>query len=96
MNNNSLVSGAGGLRFKSRAGEIGHKVANDLLPLEHFFEKSCVTRRLNDVEIGRAARYTLQRDTGSIPIIKDLIDFDLLISKFSNSNLWKISEQIQI
>ena len=42
---NAFVSPAGGLRFKSSAGQIGHNAANGLPPLQHFFEKSCVTRR---------------------------------------------------
>ena len=41
---NAFVSGAGGLRFKSRAGQIGHSVANGSPPLRHFFERSCVAR----------------------------------------------------
>ena len=41
---NAFVSGAGGLRFKSRAGQIGHSVANGSPPLQHFFEWSCVAR----------------------------------------------------
>ena len=39
---NAFVSGAGGLRFKSRAGQMGHSVANGSPPLRHFFERSCV------------------------------------------------------
>ena len=31
---------AGGLRFKSRAGQIGRCVANGSPPLRHFFERS--------------------------------------------------------
>ena len=41
---NTFVSGAGGLRFKSRAGQIGHSVANGSPPLRHIFESSCVAR----------------------------------------------------
>ena len=41
--NNAFVSGAGGLRIKSRAGQIGHSVANGSPPLQHF-KKSCVAR----------------------------------------------------
>ena len=41
---NAFVFGAGGLKFKSRAGQIGHSVANGAPPLRHFFEKSCVAR----------------------------------------------------
>ena len=41
---NAFVSGAGDLRFKSRAGQIRHRVANDLPPLQHFFERSCGAR----------------------------------------------------
>ena len=43
---NAFVAGAGGLRFKSRAGQIGHNVANGSPPLRHFFERSCVVRAL--------------------------------------------------
>ena len=39
---NAFVSGARGLRFKSRAGQTGHSVANVSPPLQHFFERSCV------------------------------------------------------
>ena len=41
---NAFVCGAGGLRFKSLAGQIEHSVANGSSPLQHFFEKSCVVR----------------------------------------------------
>ena len=33
-----FVSGAGGMRFKSRAGQIAHSVANGSLPLRHFLK----------------------------------------------------------
>ena len=35
---NEFVSGAGSMRFKSRAGQIGHSVANGLPPLRHFLD----------------------------------------------------------
>ena len=41
---NAFVSGAGGLRFKSQAGQIGHSIANGSPPLRHFFKRSCVAR----------------------------------------------------
>ena len=41
---NAFVAGAGGLRFKFRAGQIGHNVANGSPLLRHFFERSCVVR----------------------------------------------------
>ena len=41
---NAFVSRAGGLSFKSRAGQIGHSVANGSPPMQRFFEWSCVTR----------------------------------------------------
>ena len=41
---NVFVSGAENLRFKSRAGQIGHSVANGSPPLRHFFERSCAAR----------------------------------------------------
>ena len=39
---NAFVSGAGSLRFKSRAGQIGNGVANDSPPLQHFFKTNCI------------------------------------------------------
>ena len=41
---NAFVSGAGDQNFESRAGQIGHSVANGLPLLRHFFVKSCVDR----------------------------------------------------
>ena len=39
---NAFVSVAGGVRFKSRAGQIGQSNANGLPPPRHFFERSFV------------------------------------------------------
>ena len=39
---NVFVSGAGGLRFQSRTGQIGHSVIYGLPLLQHFFEWSFV------------------------------------------------------
>ena len=50
---NAFVSGAGGLRFKSRAGQIGHSVANGSSPCD-ISSKGAVLPRRNDVEIGPA------------------------------------------
>ena len=44
LSGNAFVSGAEGLRFKSRPGQIGRSVANGLPPLRHFFKQSCVAR----------------------------------------------------
>ena len=41
---NAFVSGAGGLGFKSWAGQIGHSVTNGSPTLRHFFDKICVAR----------------------------------------------------
>ena len=41
---NAFVSEAEGLKFISRAGQIGHSVANGLSPSQHFFESSCAAR----------------------------------------------------
>ena len=41
---NAFVSGAVGLRFKSRAGQIKPSVTNGSPTLQHFFEKSCVAQ----------------------------------------------------
>ena len=44
-----------GLRFKSQAVQFDFSVPTArLLGNTHFFEKSCVTRRYNDAEIGPA------------------------------------------
>ena len=51
---NAFVFGAGGLRFKSRAGQIEHNAANGSPPLRHFFKKSCVSRKGNDTWMGIA------------------------------------------
>ena len=37
LSGNAFVSGVGGLWFKSRAGQIRHRIANGSLPLQHFF-----------------------------------------------------------
>ena len=44
VSNQVFVSRAGDRRFKSRAGQIGHSVANGSPPLRHFFERSYVAR----------------------------------------------------
>ena len=68
---NAFISGAGGLRFKSRTGQIGHSVANGSPPLRHFFEWSCVAGR-NDAEMGPAnslhapAHYSEYNESGLI------------------------------
>ena len=69
---NAFVSGAGGLRFKSRAGKIGQSVVNGSPPLRHFFEKSCVARAQWRV-YGPRRLVTLQRNTASI--MKKLVCF---------------------
>ena len=43
------------LRFKSRACQIGHSVANGSPSLQHFLERSCVARRCNGAEMGPAS-----------------------------------------
>ena len=48
------VFGTEGLRFKSRAGQIGHSVANGSPPLLHFFKRCCYGRTRNDTEMGPA------------------------------------------
>ena len=50
---NAVASGAGSLRLKSRAGQIGHSVANVSPPLQLFFEWSCVAQ-CNYAEMGPA------------------------------------------
>ena len=67
---NAFVSGAGSLRFKSRADQIGQSVATGSPSLQYFFERSCVARRRNDAQIGPANLLTLRCNTESI--LKDL------------------------
>ena len=42
LSGNAFIFGAGGLRFKSWAGQIEHSVANGSPPLRHFFKRSYV------------------------------------------------------
>ena len=51
-NGHAFVSGAGGRRFKFRAGQIGRSVDNGLTPLGHF-ERIVLLGR-NDAEMGPA------------------------------------------
>ena len=62
---NAYVSGAGGLRFKSRAGQIEHSVANALPPQQHFFESTCVARAQMTRRWAPQSRYTLRRNTAN-------------------------------
>ena len=48
---NAFVSGAGGLRLKSRAGQSGHSVANGSPPMQHLLKEDVLPRRI-DAEIG--------------------------------------------
>ena len=41
------------LRFKYRAGQTGHSVANGSPPLRQFFERSCVARWRNYAKMVR-------------------------------------------
>ena len=45
---NAFVSGAGDLRFKSRAGQIGHSVANGSPPLPYVSSSEAELPRRND------------------------------------------------
>ena len=47
---NAFVSRAGGLRFKSWAGQSGRSVANCSTPLQSLFERRCVAHRRNDAK----------------------------------------------
>ena len=68
-----FVSGAGGLKFKSRAGQIEHSVANGSPPLHTFLRKElCCPGASGDG--AQPTRYTLRRITARMK--EDLI-FDL-------------------
>ena len=60
---NAFVSGERGLRFKSLAGQIEHRVADGSLLLRHFFE--AVSPGRNDAKMGPQIRNTLWRITVS-------------------------------
>ena len=59
------------MRFKSRAGQIGHSVANGSPPLRYFSEKRAVLPGRNDAEIGPVN--LLHASAYSASIMKDLI-----------------------
>ena len=65
-NGNAFVSGAGGQRFKSRASQIGHSVANGSPPLQHFFEKKLCRPGAMTRRWAPQTRYTLRSTTASI------------------------------
>ena len=46
--NAAFASRVEGLKFKSRAGQIGHSIDNGSPSLRHFFERSCVASRRNN------------------------------------------------
>ena len=46
----SSLSRAGGLRFISRAGQIGHNITNGSPPVKHLFERSWLARALRRVD----------------------------------------------
>ena len=49
-----FVSEAGGLRFKFRAGQIGHRDASGSPRLQYFLERRCVALRRDDAATGLA------------------------------------------
>ena len=65
-----FVSGAEGLRFNSRAGQIECSVAKGSSPLRHLFERSCVPGAMTQRWASQTG-YKLRRNTQSI--MKDLI-----------------------
>ena len=67
----AFISGAGGLRFKSRAGQIEHSVVNGSPLLRHFFERGFFASRRMMRRWAPQARYTFRRNTATI--IKDLV-----------------------
>ena len=70
---NAFVSGAGGLRFKSRASKIGHIVANGSSSLRQLFERSRVAASIATQRDGPRQLFTLRRNRANI--MKDLIWF---------------------
>ena len=61
---NVFVSGAGGLRFESWFGLIGHSATNGLPALLHFFKGGCVALRHSDADLAPPTCYTFWRNTG--------------------------------
>ena len=69
-------------RFKSRGGQIRHSVANGSPLLQHFFERSCVSRGAMTQRWAPQIGYTLRRN--SARIMKDLMKqnvFEVLLEK---------------
>ena len=58
-----FISGAGGLKFKSLAGQIGHKVTNGLPLLQQFFEKSVLPGSNDSAMTIPETHYTLWCNT---------------------------------
>ena len=50
-----FVSKAGNLRFTSRIGQMGYRVANESPPLQHFLKRA-VLRGHNEAEMGHWTR----------------------------------------
>ena len=49
---NAFVTGAGGQKFKSRAGQFGNNIANGSPPLRHFFlKKLCLKVNLHRIHL---------------------------------------------
>ena len=67
--------GAGGLRFKSRAGQIGHSVAKWLATVATFLRKELCCPGAMTRRWAPPTCYTLRRITASI--MKDLIDLNI-------------------
>ena len=63
---NEFIFGVGGLRFKSRADQIGHSLDNSSPSLQYFFESSCMptsAKRSHQLEpdIGVIKRFYLNK-----------------------------------
>ena len=63
---NALVSGAGGLKIKSRTGQIEHSVANGSPPLLTFLQKELCCPGAMTRRWASQIRYTLRSNTASI------------------------------
>ena len=88
MCSNAFVSGAAGLRFKSRACQTDTVVANGSPPLQHFFKGSYVATDAMACGWAPQTRYTLRRNTASKT--KESIYYNSVALRQVFPNMYKI------
>ena len=67
-------------RVATRSSLVRLSSANNLPPLRHFFERSCVACTRDEAEMGQSTRCTFQRNTASM--MKDLVWYEKRLNLF--------------